>query len=380
MTLFLAAFFLIYGGVHLYVFLRARRVLEFGRIAGNVAGVFMLLMTVSPIFVRTLEHGGFHGPAMVVAWPVYTWMGFLLLFFSASLFFDFCRLAFHLSERLFKKDIPLPAISVSRLFHISLVLACGATVYGFFEAASIRTERVGVQTSKLPEDVKKIKIAQISDLHLGLTVREDHVKKIIDILKEEAPDILVSTGDLVDGQGPRLDQLTGLFSEVNPKYGKYAVTGNHEFYAGLDHALALTEKAGFLVLRGSGVTVGGVFNIAGVDDEAGRRSGLFKEVDEKTLLSSLPEGLFTILLKHRPVVNGSSAGRVDLQLSGHTHKGQIFPFGLLVKLFYPNIAGLKEFPEGLRLYSSRGAGTWGPPIRFLSPPEVAIIEIMQEVP
>jgi hypothetical protein len=141
-------------------------------------------------------------------------------------------------------------------------------------------------------------------------------------------------------------------------------------------SLAFTQKSGFVVLRGSGVTVDGALNIAGVDDEAGKRSGLFKEVDEKDLLSGLPGDLFTILLKHRPVVNNNSLGHFDLQLSGHTHNGQIFPFGLVVKLFYPNIAGMTRLPEGGSVYSSRGSGTWGPPIRFLSPPEVTIFEIV----
>ncbi|MBI5186851.1 MAG: metallophosphoesterase [Nitrospinae bacterium] len=378
MTLFLATFFLIYGGMHVHAFLRSRGALNFGRNAGIPLGVFMLFMVFSPIAARFLEQAGFQYAARTLAWPIYTWMGFLLLFFSMSVFLDICRLTFRVIWRVFKKDMTFPSLSPARLFFFPLVLACCSAIYGFFEAGAVKTERVAIKTSKLPEGVKKIKIAQISDLHLGLMTIKTRLKRTIDIIKKEAPDILVSTGDLMDGQGAGLDGISGLFSELKPRHGKYAVTGNHEFYAGLDQALEFTKRAGFIVLRGSGMTVNGVLNIAGVDDAAGKKSGLLKEVDEKDLLSGLPGGLFTILLKHRPIVSMNSQEHFDLQLSGHTHNGQIFPFGLVVKLLYPNIAGLARLPGGGGLYSNRGSGTWGPPIRFLSPPEVAIFEIASE--
>lgn len=379
MTLFLATFFLIYGGMHVHAFLRSRGALNFSRAAGIPLAVFMLFMVFSPIAVRLLERAGSQSAARTLAWPVHAWMGFLLLFFSMSIFLDICRLTFRAIDLVYKKNMALPSLSPARLFFIPLVLACCSAIYGFFEAGAVKTERVVIKTSKLPEGVKKIKIAQISDLHLGLMTMETRLRRTIDIIKKEDPDILVSTGDLVDGQGAGLDGISGFFNELKPRYGKYAVTGNHEFYAGLDQALEFTKRAGFIVLRGSGMTVNGVLNIAGVDDAAGtKEKGPLNEVDEKDLLSGLPGGLFTILLKHRPVVSMNSRGHFDLQLSGHTHNGQIFPFGLAVKLLYPNIAGLAKLPGGGGLYSNRGSGTWGPPIRFLSPPEVAIFEIASE--
>jgi hypothetical protein len=192
------------------------------------------------------------------------------------------------------------------------------------------------------------------------------------------PDILVSTGDLVDGQIDNLFKLAEILKEVNPRYGKYAITGNHEFYAGLGNALNFTEKAGFKVLRGERLTLAGLINIAGVDDPQGKAYGIYRGMPEKELLSGLPREKFTLLLKHRPLVDRSALGLFDLQLSGHVHKGQIFPFSIITGLYYPIQAGFADLLNGSRLYVSRGLGTWGPPIRFLSPPEVTVIDLVHK--
>ena len=198
-------------------------------------------------------------------------------------------------------------------------------------------------------------------------------------VKAADPDILVSTGDLVDGQINDLPGLAELLREINPRYGKFAITGNHEFYAGLNHAMDFTERAGFTILRGEGITITGLINIVGVDDPAGKRYGLLKGVVEKELLSGLPPEKFTLFLKHRPLLDRDALGLFDLQLSGHTHKGQIFPLSLVTRLSYPADSGSLVLLNKSHLYVSRGVGTWGPPIRFLAPPEVTVIEILPAI-
>ncbi|MEA3437655.1 MAG: metallophosphoesterase, partial [Thermodesulfobacteriota bacterium] len=224
----------------------------------------------------------------------------------------------------------------------------------------------------------RLKIVQISDVHLGLIVGKHRLKRIIERIKAEKPDILVSTGDLVDGQMNNLSELTGMIREIPTKYGKYAVLGNHEFYAGLQDALKVTTDAGFRVLRAEGLNIPGVINVAGVDDPAGKRYGMEPNVSAKALLSKLPRKYFTLILKHRPHLDEAEGGLFDLQLSGHTHKGQIFPFSLIVKLFYPYFNGLVSLGNNSYIYVSRGTGTWGPPVRFLAPPEITVIELVHE--
>jgi predicted MPP superfamily phosphohydrolase len=216
---------------------------------------------------------------------------------------------------------------------------------------------------------------QISDVHLGLIVGKSRLKRILRQVKDARPDILVSTGDLVDGQMDDLETLTDMFQSIPTKYGKFAVTGNHEFYAGLDRALAFTKKAGFTILRGEGITVSNIFNVAGIDDPTRERYGPGHAVSEKALLEKLPRERFTLFLKHQPVISSESLGMFDLQLSGHSHKGQIFPFNLVTKLYYRIHTGLSKVKGNGLLYVSRGSGTWGPPVRFLSPPEVTVIDI-----
>ncbi len=144
----------------------------------------------------------------------------------------------------------------------------------------------------------------------------------------------------------------------------------------MDKALDFMEKAGFRVIRNEAVSVGKNLTIAGVDDPALRLRNPSLSIDEKGILSSISHDRFVLLLKHRPVVVKENLGTFDLQLSGHVHKGQIFPFNLVTHLFYPVKMGYSRYPSGSSLYVSMGAGTWGPPIRLLAPPEVTIIELV----
>jgi predicted MPP superfamily phosphohydrolase len=255
-------------------------------------------------------------------------------------------------------------------FILPSIISITLTTYGYFEALNIKAEKLEIRTNKLKE---KIRIAQISDLHIGLIVREERLKKIIDIISKESPDMVVSTGDLVDGQIDGLEGLNGLLREINPPLGKYAVVGNHEYYAGFEKALAFTQRAGFRVLRDELIDINGKILVAGVDDPQAKAYGLWRGLPERAILSGLPKDKFVLLLKHRPRVE--SEGLFDLQLSGHVHNGQIFPFRLITKLAYPYLSGLYEFGSSL-LYVSRGSGTWGPPVRVLSPPEVTIIDLI----
>ena len=234
-----------------------------------------------------------------------------------------------------------------------------------------------MRTDKIPEEIGTLKVVQISDVHLGLIVQKRRLGKILAEVRKIKPDILVSTGDLVDGQLNHLGGLVNPLKEVSPPLGKFAVMGNHEFYAGIDTSVNFMEKAGFTVLRGNGMTVGGLINIVGVDDITSMAFG-YREIQEKALLSGLPKDKFTLLLKHRPVADRDAVNLFDLQLSGHTHKGQIFPFRYVTKWFFPMYNGYFELSKTSRLYASGGSGTWGPPIRFLTPPEVTLIELVHE--
>jgi uncharacterized protein len=375
MTLFLLIYFSIYGGIHLYAFLKLKRGFSLGPPAYLILAIFMILMVVSPIVVRISERYGYEALARGLAYIGFTWMGLIFIFISASFFFDIYRLLHFLARMLTQRPLADFTLSLRNFCTIAILLSCAVVIYGYFEALHIRTEHVTVKTSKIPEKIGRFRVVQISDVHLGLIVGRSRLKRILRQVKDSRPDILVSTGDLVDGQMDDLEALTDMFQNIPAKYGKFAITGNHEFYAGLDRALAFTEKAGFTMLRGEGITVSNLLNVAGVDDPARKRYGPDRAASEKALLEKMPREKFTLFLKHQPVINSESLGMFDLQLSGHTHKGQIFPFNLVTKLYYRMHTGLTKVNGNALLYVSRGSGTWGPPVRFLSSPEVTVIDI-----
>ena len=335
-------------------------------------------MILAPILVRVSEKAGLEGIARILAYIGYIWMAAILIFFVTGILTDIFRLIIYGLGSLLSKDFSFITSAHPIYFFMCLFAALFVVVYGFFEARNIRTEYIFIPTNKISADVGRVRIAQISDVHLGLIVGEERLRTIIQAVQQAKPDILVSTGDLVDAQLDNIDKLADLLKTVDTKYGKFAVTGNHEFYAGLERSLKITEMAGFTVLRGRSVVIPGLITIAGVDDEAVRGWLKGDNTEENKLCSEIDNSQFTVLLKHRPVVYKGSLCSYDLQLSGHTHKGQIFPFGLITRLFFETYYGFFDFKNGTYMYVSRGSGTWGPPIRFLAPPEVTIIDLVHK--
>jgi len=259
--------------------------------------------------------------------------------------------------------------------NLSLGLTLIVVAYGVFAATQPRIERVTLRTQKLPAGQPPLRIALVSDVHLGALVGKRALRRILARLETLKPDLLLSCGDLVDGQADRLGRLIPKLSAIQPPLGKYAVTGNHEYYVGLEHALDFHARAGFRVLRAEAVEVSPTLSLVGVDDPTGRRFGQPDTCDEGPALRSVSSGRYTILLKHQPVITPDGSPRADLQLSGHVHQGQIFPFNLFVRLVYRNPTGLSPLPGGGQLYVSRGTGTWGPPMRVLAPGEITLIEL-----
>jgi len=371
MSLFLFIYMVIYGGMNAYVLLRARWGFDLGARGTLWVAGLCLFMVAAPILVRAFESRGHDFIARPLAYIAFAWFGLVFLFVSAGLALEIYRLA----ALVFGKGTGWRFYpDAAAMFWVPLALSLTLFVYGYFEGKNIRVERVSMTSDKMNPMRRKVRIAQISDVHIGLMTGEKRIRRIVDILRDEKPDIIVSTGDLVDGTTFDSDSLSALFAGLSPRYGMFAVLGNHEYYAGLDKAIAFTEGSGFRVLRSEALEIDTLpLSIAGADFPSRMTTGQPPEVADSSLFEGLPEDNFNLLLKHMPY--SDNKGVHDLQLSGHTHKGQIFPFGLVVRMFYPRVAGLYYLEGGSWMYVSRGTGLWGPPIRVFSPPEVTIIEI-----
>jgi predicted MPP superfamily phosphohydrolase len=380
MSLFLLSFFLVYGSIHAYALLKARSALAFG--PGTTLALLPLLAVLlcAPILTYSLSRNGHESAARAVAHVGYLWMGFLFFLTWLSLGTDLLRLLLRVPVR-FGIAADAAAVLAGRTAYLCIaLLSVALSSYAVVEASRIEVVRVRVVTDRLPASVPSLRIAQITDLHLGLVHRNGKAREVAAIVAREHPDIFVSTGDLVDGQLDGVAELAEILRGIPAPRGKFAVLGNHEYYAGIDRTIAFTRKSGFTLLRDESVTIDDAVRIAGVDDPAGARFGRTGGTSEAALLGNRPDGRFTLLLKHRPQLDPDTGGKFDLQLSGHTHHGQIFPFRLLTRLVYPLLAGDHPVPGGGILHVSRGTGTWGPPMRFLAPPEITVVDIVRSAP
>ena len=374
MALFLLSYLGIYGIAHAYLAWRMVRAFQLAAPYPALFIVVSIFMILAPILVRILEHGGMLLPASLVARLGYLWMGFFFLLLSASIALDLIRGILAAAGWIWPHEL---LFTNQRALSVAILLALVASCYGLFEARNIKVEQVTVKSAKIPESAGRVRIVQISDVHLGLMLGKGRLKRILDQVAALKPDLIFSTGDLVDGQRNGLGGLdTELFALQAP-LGKYGVLGNHEIYAGLASSSQFTEHSGFRMLRQQYQSPTDFLTVAGVDDPATGEGET--GASETALLATLPRDKYTILLKHRPTVEPGSLGLFDLQLSGHVHKGQIFPFNLITHLFYPAKMGLSEIGAGSLLYVSRGSGTWGPPMRVLAPPEVTVIDLFPSV-
>lgn len=371
MSRFLIFYFVIYGSVHCYFFLKLRRAYLLKRQGQLLAGISICALFLAPLLARLLEKQGADAAAGLASQLGYWWMGLLFLFVTAAAFLDLLRLISRLATRLLKLP-PLP-LSPAAAFLIPTCYTLLVGCYGWHEANNVRSEHLTLKSGKIPAAAGRVRVVLISDVHIGQIMSEKRVRDIIARVKTAGPDLLLSAGDLVDGHQRHFSGIDALFREINPPLGKIAIPGNHEYYVGIEESLQFMRSAGFRVLRDENLAIGGFMTITGMDDPW---HGKVTASTETKLLQAVSEDRFRLLLKHRPVLEKTSQGQFNLQLSGHVHKGQIFPFNLLTWLNFPVRAGLTRLGEDSFLYVSRGTGVWGPPIRFLAPPEITVIDLL----
>jgi predicted MPP superfamily phosphohydrolase len=364
----LTVMFLLYAGLQLYVVAKARAGLALGWPMTAVLVAWVVLMTAMPLLIWRWELHGRHRPVVIGSWVGYSWMGVAWLFFWIVLTIDLLAVLLGINAG-------HPRWSAHDEFVLASALTAAVSVYGFVAARRLRIERVSLTSPKLAAGGRPLKIALISDVHLGALVGARRLRSILAKLAALDPDVLISAGDLVDGQADRLNGLAPMIAAFRPRLGKFAVTGNHEYFVGIDKSLDFHQRAGFTVLRGTAIDITDSIRIAGVDDPTGISLGAPAHTDERALLLGRTRDRFTILLKHQPRLDPQVTAGFDLQLSGHVHRGQIFPFDLLVRLSYALPTGLSRIAGGGWLYVSRGTGTWGPPLRVLAAPEITLIEL-----
>jgi predicted MPP superfamily phosphohydrolase len=259
------------------------------------------------------------------------------------------------------------------LIEVLIGMAFVACLYGFINAAVIRITRINVQLSGLSSSWKGKTAVWVSDTHLGQVRNFGFAQKIATMVQGLHPDIIFVGGDLYDGEAADVDKVIEPFSRISAPYGIYFITGNHEEFYDNTRYLQAARRAGMQILYNEKVELDGL-QIIGVDYRDTRREEQFKTILEKM---GIDRHKPSILLKHAPLnLNVAREHGVLLQLSGHTHRGQVFLFRFITSRVYQGYDyGLKRFGN-LLVYTSSGAGTWGPPMRVDTKPEIVVIKFL----
>ena len=330
----------------------------------------------------------------VLTWISYLGMGFFSLLLTIVLVRDLGWIVVAIGEKaaglaagFFNTDIGtvMPADPERRRLLIRsmsaglVTIAGGLTLYGFFEARRRPSlVNVVVPLPSLHADMEGLRILQITDIHAGLTVGRDFVERVVAQANELKPDIIAFTGDLVDGSVARLRDVVAPMRDLEAPLGKFFITGNHEYYSGAEPWVEEARRLGFDVLlnehrvirRGAGSLL-----MAGITDYSGGQFLKSHASDPAKAFAGAPKTDARILLAHQPKSLKAALPRgFDLQISGHTHGGQFFPWNLLAAVDQPYVSGLHRH-ENSWIYVSRGTGYWGPPVRIAARSEITLFTL-----
>jgi len=272
------------------------------------------------------------------------------------------------------------------------VVAAGTVGYGVSQALGRpRLKRRQIVLAKLPRSMDGYRVALVSDIHLGPLAGRKHTERIVEIINGLDADVVTVVGDLVDGTVAQLGDDAAPLRNLRSKHGAYFVTGNHEYYSGYEEWIQEVAELGMKPLRNERVELPGGLDLAGVNDVTG--GGFGDGPDYGRALDGRDPAKPVVLMAHQPIqVHEAAKHGVDLQLSGHTHGGQLAPFNLLVKLQQPVVSGYgvvrwpeeiaqrspqgaPGIPAGTQIYVTNGAGFWGPPVRVGAPPDITLVEL-----
>jgi uncharacterized protein len=366
-------------GMHYYLWLRLVRDTAMPAPWREIASGAIALLGVTMLGGFPLMRFAPRWLTSAVMWIAYSWMGLAFLTLVLLGVGEFVKLGARFASSEFDAE---RRVELARW--IAACAAGGAAALALWgarraTAGAIATNRVRILMPRLPRSLAGYRIAQISDVHVGPTIGRAYLEDIVQRVNALQPDLVAVTGDLVDGSLEQLRAQVEPIARLKAPDGAFFVTGNHEYFVrGLEEWLDFLRTHGVRVLRNERVSIRGShgFDLAGIDDLTAKSYGRGHGADLRRALAGRQHERPVVLLAHQPrQVMDAIAHGVDLQLSGHTHGGQIFPFTLLVRLFEPYLAGSFKLGQ-TQLYVSRGTGYWGPPMRLGAPAEIALIELV----
>jgi predicted MPP superfamily phosphohydrolase len=378
-VVFIAIALGVLSAIHYYLWIRLARDPHWPAPWVSMLGWFFVAAAVGMPLATILARGRAHSVGGQIAiWSAYTWLGVMFLLFTAVLATDLVRLAIGIARRISASS----GVDADRRTFIARIVATAiAAVVSGATAAALRSalgpveiRRVRVRLARLPREQHGLTIVQITDLHVGPTIGRSVVEDVVNRTNALSPDIVAITGDLVDGSVTTLRDAVAPLANLRSRYGVFFVTGNHEYFSGVEEWVKELPRLGIRVLGNERVSIGegnSSFDLGGIDDRSAHQyGGLTTQVALARALEGRDPKRELVLLAHQPrSLLDAAPFDVGLQISGHTHGGQIWPFGFLVRLqqrFWP---GLHRYGSA-QIYVSRGTGYWGPPMRLAEPAEI----------
>jgi predicted MPP superfamily phosphohydrolase len=375
-AVFFGVFFLLYGVINLYIGWRGWQ--AFGRLLSPGFGVlYWLLFSFLALSFIAGRFGEKYLPAAAGDFLTVVgsyWLAAMDFFFLFILAIDIIRLVARWSGFLPADITRLPALT--GLFVVLLVTAL--VIYGSWNSRNPRLVRYDLNIPKAAGDISELRVVMVSDIHLGRIIHNGRLLKLVQNVNNLNPDLVLLPGDIIDENiGPFVEQkMSDSLLGLNSKYGAFAVFGNHEYIGGhQEEAFRHLQEAGITVLRDSYEKIGESFYLVGQDERSRERFAGTSGRQLSGIMEGVDRTLPVLLMVHQPVdLAGAQEQGVDLQLSGHTHKGQLFPFNLLTKKIFETDWGYLRQGD-FQLIVSCGFGTWGPPIRVGNVPEIVEIVI-----
>jgi predicted MPP superfamily phosphohydrolase len=348
-----------------------------GVVAGVVALALSTMLMPAPLLARS---GRRHSWSDLLAWLGYLAMGLFSSLFVLTLLRDVLLLAGAALGMLTRGALPLDGFREASAVAVP-VTALLLTLVGVVNARRLaKVVHVDVPIAGLPAALIGFVIVQISDIHVGSTIKRGYLNAIVGAVNALKPDLVAVTGDLVDGSVARLGPHVAPLAELSARHGVYCVTGNHEYYSGADAWVVELRRLGLHVLMNQNAVLehdGARLLVGGVTDFNAHQFDPAQRSDPHAALSGAPANVgVKLLLAHQPRSAAAAAeAGFDLQLSGHTHGGQFLPWNFFVRFQQPFTAGLNRLKK-LWVYTSRGTGYWGPPVRFGAPSEITRLRLV----
>jgi len=375
--IFFLIFFSIYGSVNYYIFVRGSQAIPPGPGWRRAYLAVFLVLSLSIVAGRLLERAWMSPASEALVWIGSFWLGAVVYFFLAVLALDLVRLA----------DLIQPFYPAWLRAHYQgakQVLALGVTgavivtiIAGYVNASSPRVKHLELKIPKKADGVRSMSIALASDIHLGTIIGSRRIRQIVEKINALDADLVLLPGDIVDEDIGAVirENLGEALKSIRSKHGVVAVTGNHEYIGGVDAACDYLGKHGVTMLRDGILRVNGGVYLVGREDRSADRTPVMKRMPLKQLMAGVDRRYPVILLDHQPfrLEEGASNG-ADLQVSGHTHHGQLWPFNHITSAIYEVSWGYKQIGQ-THVYVSSGVGTWGPPMRIGNHPEILHITL-----